>query len=420
MRFALLGDHADGLEMARALAASGRHEVAVYSGPPLGMEVLQRWGMKPRRVGDLEEVLADPDIEALIVAGGPAQRPGQLRRGLQSERHVLCVHPADDTPDLAYEASMLQADARTVLLPLLPEALHPAVRRLAGLARGLAGPGPAPVHVAAVPLPPAPAPFPPGPATLATNIRLVEIERWSPEEILLEADKEGQRPGFPGWDILRLIGGEIGELGALSELEEAARGQPLLLAGRFVAGGLFQATFLPHQAERRERIALVHRRGRTELVFPEGWPGPARLTYLDEDGGEHALSWEAVDPWAQLVEVFENAVAVAPAQRATTQGPLSWQDAIRAQELDAAARRGIERRRVSTLEYQEAGEEAGFKGTMTLVGCALFWLSLVLLILSIWIPWLGWLILPVLGFFLVLQLLRLAVPGEKQTKNGDR
>src|SRR6266403_946343 len=110
MRFALLGDHADGLEMARALAHSGKHEITVYSGSALGLDYLARWGLAPRRVGDLEEVLADPQIEAVIVAGAAAQRPGQLRRSLQSERHVLCVCPVDDSPDIAYEAAMTQAD----------------------------------------------------------------------------------------------------------------------------------------------------------------------------------------------------------------------------------------------------------------------------------------------------------------------
>src|SRR5205807_1474328 len=80
MRFALLGDHRDGLEMARALAASGRHQLSAYSGPSVGAEYLQRWGLEPRRVGDLEEVLADPGIDAVVVAGRPALRPGQLRR----------------------------------------------------------------------------------------------------------------------------------------------------------------------------------------------------------------------------------------------------------------------------------------------------------------------------------------------------
>ena len=53
---------------------------------------------------------------------------------------------------------------------------------------------------------------------------------------------------------------------------------------------------------------------------------------------------------------------------------------MRCLELDDAARRSVARRRASALEYQEATEEAGFKGTMTLLGCGLLWVSLLLLI----------------------------------------
>src|SRR5262245_14299327 len=62
MRFALIGDHVDGLEMARALAQTGRHELALYSGPALGSEILSRWNLTPPRQADLEEVLADPAV----------------------------------------------------------------------------------------------------------------------------------------------------------------------------------------------------------------------------------------------------------------------------------------------------------------------------------------------------------------------
>src|SRR5580704_15069933 len=89
---------------------------------------------------------------------------------------------------------------------------------------------------------------------------------------------------------------------------------------------------------------------------------------------------------------------------------LAWQDEVRCLELDDAARRSVERRRNSTLEYQEATEQASFKGTMTLVGCGLLWLSLVLLILSAWVPKLGWVIAPVFGAFLLLQVLRWVIP----------
>ena len=135
MRFALLGNHPDGLQMARALTATGRHQLVAYSGPAPGAEALRRFGIQVKLVGDMEEILADPVVEAVIVAGRSGDRAVQLRRALQSERHVLCVHPADESPDIAYEAAMIQGDTKQVLLPLLPGALHPAVRQLVDIVR---------------------------------------------------------------------------------------------------------------------------------------------------------------------------------------------------------------------------------------------------------------------------------------------
>src|SRR5215469_6568701 len=104
MRFAILGNDPDGVAMAGALAESGRHQVLAYTAD-VPAEELRRWGPAADAVLDLEEVLADPEIDAVIVAGRPVNRPTQLRRALQSERDVLCVHPADNTPDTAYEAA---------------------------------------------------------------------------------------------------------------------------------------------------------------------------------------------------------------------------------------------------------------------------------------------------------------------------
>jgi predicted dehydrogenase len=431
MRFALLGDHADGLDMARALVDSGRHELRVYSGPAVGLEYLRRRDIQCRLVHDLEEVLADPAIDAVIVAGSPAVRATQLRRALQSERHVLCVHPADESPDLGYEAAMLQGDTGHLLFPLLPETLHPALQRLVEIAQ--LGTGEASHN-----------PF-----------RLLELERWSTEAVLLDADVEGYEPGLPGWDVLRHLGGEIAELSAFSVPEEVTPDEPLLVTGRFVRGGLFQTLFVPGQTEDRWRLALLTARGRIELNFPRGWPGAAELRWRDEDDEVRIESWEPWDPWPALVESFEMALDLQTAlshrhpsvdyrerrsqtdaiQRLVASGAITpdagmaasstdvmpttafgptWQDAIRGLELDDAARRSIERRRSSVMEYQEATEEAGFKGTMTLVGCALLWSSLLLLIMSVWIPWLGWAILPVFAVFLGMQLFRWIVPARDE------
>ena len=335
MHHALLGDHPDGLAMARALAASGRHELSAYSGSAVAGEYLLRWGIAARSVGDIEEILADPHIEAVIVAGSPADRPAQLRRALQSEKHVLCVHPADESPDIAYEAGMIQADTGKILLPLLPEALHPAVRKLAELLDAF-----------------------------APNPMLIEVERTGPEAVLLDAGTAGHDPGVPGWDVLRLLGGEIVEVVGLAGKEEVNPEAPLLLAGRFERGGLFQLTLLPLQADAYCRYSVSHQHGPIRAGFSQGWPGPARLTWRDASGNPRQEAWEAVDPWTAMVELFEQTLAAA------SPAPLGWQDEVRCLELDDAARRSVERRRACTLDFQEVSEEVGFKGTMTLAGCA--------------------------------------------------
>ena len=433
MHFALLGDHPDGLDFACALAQSGRHTLAVYSGAAAGAESLRRWGIESRRVGDMEEVLADPGVEAVIVAGRPGHRAAQLRRALQSERHVVSVHPADQSPDAAYEAAMIQSDTKQILLPLLPEALHPAIHRLAEVAWGEGREVWAVAEASRL-------------TPHTSRPTLIEMERWSTEAVLLDAETPGQRPSLPGWDVLRALAGEIVEVIGFAATEEMEAHEPLLLAGRFEKGTLFRAALLPGRSEPRWRIAVLTRYDQLELLFPQGWPGPARLSWRDARGTLQEETWETWNPWPALVEAFERALAarrgarqpipgrelagvsseqitVAPLPPRPPEPPysplLTWQDEIRSLELDDAARRSVSRRRASTLEYQEATEEAGFKGTMTLVGCSLLWGSLVLLILSRWQPWLGWLIAPVFALFLILQLLRWAVPKKQDKGSGS-
>jgi predicted dehydrogenase len=394
MRFALLGDHPDGLDMARALVASGHHELLAYTGHPANVQSLQRWGVTANTIRDVEEILADPSLEAVVVASRPADRPAHLRRALQSEHHVLCVHPPDQSPDGAYEAALIQGDTRRVLLPLLPEALHPAFARLAELIQ---------TEVSALGV-----------------FQLLQVERGSADAIRSEG---GHKMSIRGWDVVRTLGGEVAELFAFSTGAEPAPEKPLLLTGRFEQRGVFQETFLPGPEEARWHVAVIGAYGGAELTFPEGWPGPARMVWRDQTGETCEERWEAWNPWPTLVEVFETAVAQA-AERTNAvspQGgrpPLTWQTAVRCLELDDAARRSLERRRLSTLEYQEATEEVGFKGTMTLVGCGLLWISLLLLILSAWISWLKWTIVPLLVVFLILQLLRWIVPSSSENEGA--
>jgi hypothetical protein len=298
-------------------------------------------------------------------------------------------------------------------LPLLPETLHPGIRRLADLISAADRPG----MPEAGPEDTAIQTHAGGSRLTSGRIRgegppaMLEIERWETERVLVDGGLDGRPASLPGWDVLRFLGGEVAEVIALAEGDELAPDEPVVLAGRFEAGGMFHGILLPHQPEARCRIALKTGR-RAELMFPQGWPGPARLCWHDFEGCEHVEAWEAWNPWTPLVHVFEAALHGRPSA-------LTWQDEVRALELDGAAQRSVARRRSSTLEYQEATEEAGFKGTMTLLGCSLIWFSLILLILSVWFPRLGWLIPPVLAIFLIMQVFRWVLP-RKQDEQPSR
>jgi predicted dehydrogenase len=376
MRIALLGHHPDGIALAGALVRTGRHQLVSYSGPRNGTLALEQLGIAVKPVGDMEESLADPAVEAVIVAGRPGDRAVQLRRALQSERHVLCVHPADASPDIAYEAALIQSDTRQMLMPILPDALHPGVVRLADLIRQPDGP--------------------------IGRLILVAIEESASGPALLDTGVPGTPPGIPGWTVVRALGGEVAEVSAFAPGEELPTDQAVLVAGRFESGGMFQVTLLPGQSGHRRVIRVWGTRGTAELAL-ELTGGSTLLRH-----GEHIDRFESWDPLTAIVEVVE---AVTLGRPGNTRHPV-WQDEVRCLELDDAVRRSIERRRVSALEYPEVSEEVGFKGTMTLIGCGLLWTILGVVILAAWDRRFLWVVIPLLAGFLALQMLRWLIPAR--------
>ncbi len=329
MRFALLGNHPDGLAMAQALVATGRHALIVVHDVPV-----PPFAQQAKSHPDLEEVLADPEIELVIVAGPMSVRAEQLRRSVQSERDVLCVHPCADRPDIAYEAALIQGDTKRLLIPLLPGALHPSTSPLSERLKNDASP-----------------------------FRVLSFRQETPTV------------GEPPWDLLRRVGGEIVEISGLAEVEEIDPVKPLVWSGRFEKGGLFHGVACPGPAE---HLSLT--------VINKGRETP----------GEEFSNRNPDQGWALL------AAAIETARENSAPMPISWQDEIRALELQDALRRSVEKRRTSGLEYQEISEEIGNKGTLTLIGCGMIWLLLLVVGLSIWWPPIRWAIVPLLLGYLAL------------------
>src|SRR5204863_8387534 len=125
-RFAISGGHAAGWAVGRVLAAAG-HELVVYQGET-PLEIARQLSPGVRRQTDLEEILADPQVEAVIVATSADTRLDVLRRALQSERPALCVDPVDRRPDGGYASNRLQGDLHEVVLPILQHASRPELR----------------------------------------------------------------------------------------------------------------------------------------------------------------------------------------------------------------------------------------------------------------------------------------------------
>ena len=320
MRFALLGDHPDGLSAALAFIATQRHELVAVCAPEAVSKSLASRGLRPRVVGELEELLADPAIEAVIVASPLADRPAELRRSLQSERHVLCVHPADASPDAAYEAAMIQGDTGHMLLPLLSGPSHPAVRFLASWLRE--------------------------PACPIGKLRMLQIEWRLADGLIAGLGPTENLLALPGWDILRTLVGEIAELTAFAEADEISPQHPLPVSGRSESGILFRLLFVPHEAQPRLDIDCLGATGRATLSFARGWPAPAEFVCQSAGGQPFEKSWGEVDTWSGVITEWDRRagdplklhVAGSPIPAEDRPSLLSWQTETRCLELDDAIR----------------------------------------------------------------------------------
>lgn len=384
MRFLLLGDHPDGVAVVEALARAGRHELTAYAGPDHAATRFTQQGLAVRSFRDPESALALAEVDAVIVADELKFRDGMLRRALQSDKHVLCVHPADISPDIAYEAMMIQQETRKQLVPLLPEHVAPGI---VWLREQL--------------------------STHLGTLQGVELEQrfqapgYDPKVPDTVAAAWEHSPLLVLWDALRQLGGEVQDLSALASGEEHLMpGEQVTLTGRFATGALFQVLLLPQTAgEPSLRMVIRGTHGTATLNAPQGWFGVCQghVTRSSVDGTPVTLP--ALARAAALQQLADSVLDQRPA-------PLTWTDGTRCLELFDAARRSVKRRRVVPMDYEALSESGNFKSFMTAFGCLTLLGVLVLFFLTPTFPWAKYLIAPVLVIFLALQALRWVARDE--------
>ena len=92
-----------------------------FSGP--GLDVVPR-------ANDLDDLLARPGVDIVIV-GGPIDLRGEyLRRSAAEGMAVICLHPPGADSEAYYQVALSRAETGAVIVPDLPLRLHPGIAKL--------------------------------------------------------------------------------------------------------------------------------------------------------------------------------------------------------------------------------------------------------------------------------------------------
>jgi predicted dehydrogenase len=350
--------------------------------------------------------LIDPAVcDAVLVGvdGWSEARADMVRLLVQAGRPLLASHPLELSMLWAWEMEMIRRDAGGVLLPLLPERLHPFISRLKALLEAsLAGGGPVG-----------------GIESLLLERRLGARGR---ADVLAAVARDA--------DLVRVLTGDPARLSAIGVGPEtpvpAWHALVVAFTGPTSVPVRWQAA---SGGEPGLRISLQGDRGVAAVEIPADWSRP--WTWSEPGQADEQQAWDAP---ALILDRFEAAVAAAGREperaHAADDGllpPATWADAARAIELADAVPRSLTKGRAVDLHQEEFSDLGTFRGTMASLGCGIILAALLLVVLATLVGGVahefgwgfgGWLAgtwpfvaLAALGGFLVLQLLPLLVAG---------
>lgn len=372
MNFALIGYDASADEFVQAALARSHRLVAVVDVPS---ELPLPPFPQAIRLLSLEELPGIGGIDCILLSGRLDGRAERLRYVLRLDPvDLVLATPVALRPDVCYEASLLKKETGIHLYPLLAEAAHPAWQRIEARLGG------------------------------AGSIRLLE---WTQPAVPLSMAGRVDAPAqfVHGWYWLRRLGGEIVEVAMVGSAGDAP-GAGTIASVRFQSGLLATVRWQRDPGEGCH-LRVATGQVRIECEFPGGMGGPARLRWEGMAGGE-----ETIEPAGLGSAWLEHRDRCRQAGEEQI-----WVAATRQLELADAAARSLRTGRAVSLAYEGFSEEAGFKSVMTLAGCGLIWLTLLVVILAaVGVPYVGHLILPVLGVFLGMQLLGLVFRTKSEPR----
>jgi myo-inositol 2-dehydrogenase/D-chiro-inositol 1-dehydrogenase len=382
MNFLILGDGPEELAWAEALVGHPEHRLwAVYPG-----FADPRWSDVPR-AGDFEEALAMGSVEAVVVGGRVEERGEWLRRVAAVGLPAICLHPPGDDSEAYYQVALSRAETGAVLVPDLPDRLHPGV---AILERAQA-------------------------AQELGAFRDIRLESPAAPVVGEEEDGDGEgdlvRHVFARRvDLARALLGEIEAITATGDPPGDRPDVSLVTQLRGPQARRAEVRVWAGSADEPSRLTLTGERGSLVLEFHPGSGDPARLVRRVSGEGETVSQLPPWDPHGAILAVLSDAAAGGDVHP-------NLLDGTRAMELAEATARSLRRGRTVDLHYEKISESANFKSVMTSTGCLLLIAILFLLPASLmgpalglgWTIYIAYAIPPVLVLFFLLQSLRFAV-----------
>jgi len=387
MRFALLGDTPDLLDLTTAALRAGHTLIAMTETGAIGRE-LQR--VAPRARCDAPwQTLLDPQwVDAVFVgrAEDEEHRGEQLRALVQAGGGLLTVHPLSDSMLLYFELAIIQREAHGLLVPYVADAWHPAVEELMG--------------IVAV-----------GGAEFG-DVEQVTFQR----AMRARTRKSVLRQLASDAYLLQLIVGAPNQLNAVAGPEGDTRYERLAVQLSTPAEVPVGWSVCPASGGEAGTLTLVGTHGRATLHMPRD--GQPWSMDRQRRGATDRHAYDAVDLPARGIADFAAALS-------TAQLDPRWETAARSVEMAEAVETSLEKGKRVVLLPEEHSESATFRGTMTSVGCGLLLVAMLALLvagasdaLRLPIPrlWSG-ILLAMLVLFLLLQLLpKIVLPAPR---NGE-
>jgi predicted dehydrogenase len=384
MNVLILGDGEEELAWARWLMERPEHRLdAAYPGSP---DAVMAGIPTPR---DLEDALARPGLDVVIV-GGPLESRGEwLRRAAAEGFAIIALHPPGPDSEAYYQVALSREETGATIVPDLPLRLHPGVQSLRqALSTGKLGD--------------------------FRGLRLEVSSSASPGGSLVRVEFAR------AVDAIRAL---LGEIDALTATGDPPGEDPVseLIVHLRAAGSLRAEVRIRPEPAAPTRLSLTGSLGSLTLEIDPRHPEEARLLRIEGSRSAEPIDLPPWDPHEAILAVL----ASSPGGRDDRERPgPNLLDGTRAMELSEAANRSLRRGRTVELHYETISEEATFKSVMTSTGCLVFLATLLVLPLAMagpplglrWTLYIPYLIPPALILFILLQALRLAIhrPGRRR------